>query len=97
MKLARVAGSVVATIKVEVLEGRRMLLCDLLDEHGRERGDQLVAVDLVDAGPGQLVLILDEGSSARQLVGRTHGPLRSVIVGIVDEVDEPEGSWPPHA
>lgn len=97
MKLARVVGPVVATIKVEILEARRLLLCDLLDGQGRPTGAQLIAVDLLDAGPDQLVLILDEGSSARQIVHRDHGPLRSVIVGIVDEVDDHDGRWHDHA
>jgi hypothetical protein len=50
----------------------------------------VIAVDTVGAGPGELVLILDEGTSARQIVGETNGgPLRTVIVGIVDEVAGP--------
>jgi len=46
----------------------------------------LLAVDTVDAGPGDLVLVLDEGNGAAQVLGRPRGPIRTVIVGVVDEV-----------
>jgi ethanolamine utilization protein EutN len=52
-----------------------------------------IAVDLVQAGPGDTVLVLDEGSSARQmLAAEPHGPVRAVIVGIVDLIDLPEAT-----
>jgi microcompartment protein CcmK/EutM len=46
----------------------------------------LVAIDSVDAGPGQTVLVIDEGNSARQVVNDPQAPIRSVIIGIVDEI-----------
>ena len=84
MKIARVAGTVVSPICHPFFEGRRLLLCDLLDVDGAAAG-YLIAVDAVGAGVGQRVLICDEGSSARQIFGVETGPIRSVIVGIVDE------------
>ena len=54
---------------------------------GRQRAD-VVAVDVVDAGVGERVLICDEGTSARQIFGVSRGPIRSVVVGIVDDVTE---------
>ena len=87
MKLARVAGTVVSPISHPFFDGQRLLLCDLIDPDGGASGDYLIAVDVVDAGVGERVLILDEGSSARQIYGITTGPVRSVIVGIVDHVD----------
>ncbi len=84
--LARVQGQVVATIKHEAYANRRMLLLDRVDAAGREQGGYLVAVDAVDAGPGQTVLVIDEGNSARQVLGDPKAPIRSVIIGIVDEV-----------
>lgn len=86
MKLGRVAGTVVSTIKHPIYEGRRLLMCDMLDADGRDTGDYLLCVDVVNAGPGETVLILDEGNGARQIVADPHGPIRSVIVGIVDEL-----------
>ena len=89
MKLARVVGTVVSTINSPIFDDRTLLLCDLVEPSGEASGGYLIAVDTVGAGAGELVLILDEGTSARQIVGETHGPLRTVVVGIVDEVAGP--------
>ncbi len=85
MKVGRVVGTVVSTINAPVFEERRLLLCDLLDLNGQSTGRYTIAVDAVDAGAGELVLILDEGNSARQVVGMENAPIRAVVVGIVDE------------
>jgi microcompartment protein CcmK/EutM len=50
-------------------------------------GDYIIAVDTVDAGVGDRVLVLDEGNGARQVFGSSDAPVRSVIVGIVDAVE----------
>ena len=89
MKLAKVVGTVVSTIASPIFEGRTLLLVDLLEPDGREAGGYLIAVDTVGAGAGETVLVLDEGSSARQIVGAAYGPLRAVVVGIVDAVEGP--------
>jgi ethanolamine utilization protein EutN len=94
VKVARVAGTVVSTIQSEILDGRKLLLCDLLDATGQPDGSYLIAVDVVGAGVGETVLLLDEGTSARQIVGLPAGPLRSVVVGIVDELSD-DGTWVP--
>jgi microcompartment protein CcmK/EutM len=92
MKLARVVGTVVSTIQSEIFEGRKLLLCDVLDASGQPDGNHLIAVDVVGAGAGETVLLLDEGTSARQIVGVPGGPLRTVVVGIVDELAD-DGTW----
>jgi microcompartment protein CcmK/EutM len=89
MKLARVVGTVVSTINSPIFEDRTLLLCDLVEPSGEAAGGYLIAVDTVGAGAGELVLLLDEGTSARQIVGEAYGPLRTVVVGIVDEVAGP--------
>ena len=86
MKIGRVSGTVVSTISAPVYDHRRLLLCDLLDEVGDDTGDYLICVDAVDAGHGETVLIVDEGNGARQVVSDPQGPIRAVIVGIVDEL-----------
>lgn len=86
MKLGRVSGTVVSTINHPIYDGRRLLMCDLLDSAGVDTGGYLICVDAVGAGPGETVLILDEGTGARQIVGDPNGPIRAVVVGIVDEV-----------
>ena len=91
MKLGRVAGTVVSTINAPAFDGRTLLLCNLLDHAGKPAGGYLIAIDTVGAGPGETVLILDEGTSARQVLGAPGAPIRTVIVGIVDAVtgDDP--------
>lgn len=86
MKLGRVAGTVVSTISHPIYDGRRLLMCDLLTADGGDTGDYLICVDAVGAGAGEVVLILDEGNGARQVVGAPEAPIRAVIVGIVDEL-----------
>lgn len=95
MKIARVAGTVVSTISAPVFEGRKLLLCDVLDLEGRPTGDYLIAVDTVDAGQGETVLLLDEGNGARQVLGRDVAPVRTLVVGIVDAVDTAEAPADP--
>lgn len=87
MKVGRVAGTVVSTINHPIFDGRKLLLCDLLTMEGEPSGDYTIAADTIDAGVGDTVLILDEGSSARQIVGETVAPIRALVVGIVDEID----------
>lgn len=87
MKIARVGGTVVSTICAPIFEHQRLLLCDYLSPSGDATGDYVIAVDVVDAGPGETVLILDEGTGARQIMETDVGPIRAVVVGIIDEVD----------
>ena len=94
MKIARVVGNLVASIQAPVFEGRRLLLCALLDAEGEPVADPqayTIAVDTIGAGAGETVLILDEGNSARQIVGDPSAPIRAVVVGIVDAVSADGG------
>ena len=86
MILGRIQGQVVATIKHQAYTGHRILLLDRIDATGKELGGYLVAFDTVGATVGQSVLVIDEGNSARQVIGDPNAPIRSVIVGIVDDV-----------
>ncbi|MBI1798693.1 MAG: EutN/CcmL family microcompartment protein [Candidatus Eisenbacteria bacterium] len=86
MFLATVIGDVVATIKHAQLENRKLLLVQPLDLEGRPTGRLAIAVDAAQAGPGDRVLVADEGNSAAQVLGRPRGAVRTVIVGVVDEV-----------
>jgi len=88
MYIGRVSGTVVATIKNELFEGRKLLVVDRLDLAGQPTAKYDIAVDMVQAGVGDRVLVLDEGNSARQIVDREPlGAIRAVIVGIVDEIE----------
>ncbi|MCP4309079.1 MAG: EutN/CcmL family microcompartment protein [bacterium] len=86
MKVGTVSGTVVSTIKSAFFDSRKLMICDLIDADGYIDG-YTIAVDVVGAGVGETVLILDEGNSARQIFGLDTGPIRAVIVGIVDDVD----------
>lgn len=94
MYIGRVSGTVVATIKNELYEGRKLLVVDKLGlESGQPTGKYDIAVDMVQAGVGDRVLVLDEGNSARQILDREpNGAIRAVIVGIVDEVHVEESA-----
>lgn len=86
MYIGKVIGTVVATIKIDHLDKRKLLLVDLLDLDGNETGSYDIAVDVVQAGPGDTVLVIDEGNGARQILNLDPGAIRAVIVGVVDEV-----------
>lgn len=86
MYIGKVMGTVVATIKIPHLDARKLLLVDQLDLQGQETGTYDIAVDVAQAGPGDTVLVIDEGNGARQVLGLDPGAVRAVIVGVVDEV-----------
>ena len=87
VKIARVSGTVVSTISAPVFDHQRLLFCDYLNPDGSPTGDYTIAVDTVDAGAGETVLILDEGTGARQILGERVAPIRALVVGIIDEID----------
>lgn len=89
MYVGQVAGTVVATIKHEAFYGRKLLLVDRLDLEGNVTGQYDICVDIVQAGVGDRVLVLDEGNGARQILKREVAPVRAVIVGIVDDLTLP--------
>lgn len=85
MILAKVSGTVVATRKDEKLVSNKLLLVRPVDPSGKVEGSYLVAVDTVDAGFGETVLVVS-GSSARMASGMKDCPVDAAIVGIVDTV-----------
>lgn len=87
MFLGIVRGNITSTINHRFYDGKKLLLVDRCDETWKPTGKYIVAVDSVGAGLGERVLVLDEGTGARQVVGAPEAPVRSVIVGIVDSAD----------
>jgi len=87
MILGRIIGSVVSTIHHPIVEGRKLLVAERLDESENPTGGYIIAIDAIGAGQGETVLILDEGSGARQILDDTGAPVRSIVVGIVDAVE----------
>ena len=87
MIFARVTGNVVCTLKDEKLVGSKLMLVQPVDLSGAPRGNPLVAVDAVGAGEGELILLV-QGSSARQTSKTTGSPVDAVIFAIVDTVEQ---------
>ena len=87
MFIARVLGEVVSTVEHQTLRDKKLLVIEKLSERGVPTGDSLLAVDSVDAGVGDTVLVLDEGGSAGLVTHLDNPPIRTVIVGVVDSVD----------
>jgi len=85
--IGQVTGEIVSTINHADYDNRRLLVVDRLDPAGKPTGGYLIAVAAIDAGVGERVLVVDEGNGARQILGNSQAPIRSVVVGIVDSVD----------
>jgi microcompartment protein CcmK/EutM len=86
MIVGTVTGQVYATIAHPFYRAKALLLVEREDATGARTGAYVLAVDTVGAGLGQRVLVLEEGTGARQVMASADGPVKSVIVGIVDEL-----------
>ncbi len=86
MLMGKVVGDIVATQKAASHSGRKILIVQPLHLDGTERGEAVLALDAVDAGLGDHVLVVTEGWSATSAVGREHAPIDMAIVGIIDSV-----------
>lgn len=89
MILGRVLGNVVATQKNARYEGARVMLVQPIDPDGRPRGAAMLALDSVDAGEGDLVIVVQEGwSASTAATGEQGAAIDSAIVGVVDTIEE---------
>lgn len=86
MRIAQVVGSAVSTVKDASLVGHKLLLVREADPSGEPTGPVFVAVDVVGAGTGELVLV-SEGSAARQSTTTTGQPVDAVIMGVLDSLE----------
>src|SRR5206468_12487289 len=91
MLIARVVGELVATQKDASHEGRKLLLVQPLNLDGSDRGDAVVALDAVDAGVGDKVLLATEGFSAMTSVGRPNSPIDMSVIGFIDHIELVQG------
>jgi ethanolamine utilization protein EutN len=85
--LGRVVGNLVATQKNEKLEGAKLLLVQPLDLEGRDKGGTVLAIDGVDAGEGDRVLLIQDGRSAQLVLGRGVAAVDAAVIGVVDAVE----------
>jgi ethanolamine utilization protein EutN len=84
MILCKVTGTIVSTQKRESLKNQKILTVQPIDLDGLAKGRDLLAIDTVDAGLGDTVLVVQEGQAAAQLLKRKDVPVHSVIVAVVD-------------
>lgn len=87
MILCKVTGTIVSTQKDPALKEYKMLLIQPLNLEGKTEGKEILAIDDVDAGVGDTVLAIQEGSGAQQILGRKDVPVHTVIVAVVDGYD----------
>ena len=87
MILSRVIGTSVASVHHPSYDGRKVLICEALLTDQSPTGQTFLAVDAVQAGVGDTVLVAREGNCARQILGDPEAPLHAVILGIVDQVN----------
>lgn len=89
MTAARVVGTVTATMKHAHYEGKKLLVVKPVDIRGEVQGKSFIAVDAVQAGIGDLVLVIDEGGSAREMLEYPEGEtIRAVAAGIIDRMED---------
>ena len=88
MRCCRVVGPMWAAVKHPAFAGRPLFVVQPIDEHGKDAGASFVAIDNVQAGIGDKVIVLTEGNGVRQILAMgDQVPIRSMIVGIVDAVE----------
>ena len=88
MILAKVIGNVISTVKDKNLVGYKLLLVKEIDLKGEfiNKNDSL-AIDLIDAGIGDTVIIVKEGDAVNQILGTSNSPINTMIIAIVDDID----------
>lgn len=87
MFIARVEGTVTAPQKNKELEGHKLLVVQQLDLEMKPSAPTIIALDKVDAGIGDLVLVMKEGGSARIVLENNKIPVQAVVVGVIDKID----------
>jgi ethanolamine utilization protein EutN len=90
--IGKVIGDVVSSIKHDSLTGHKLLIVQPLLPDGTPEGEPTIAVDMVDSGKGDVVLIVDQGTAARQVLGMQYPTVRTMILGVVDRIDLGEGA-----
>jgi microcompartment protein CcmK/EutM len=86
MILGKVIGNVVSTVKMYGYESKKVLIIQPIDPESKNSGKSFLAVDAVQAGIGDIVIVMEEGGSARMIINEPDSlTVKSVVAGIVDE------------
>jgi ethanolamine utilization protein EutN len=91
MYIAKVIGDVVSSVKFETLAAQKLLLVQPLEPDGTEYGKPVIAIDMVDSGIGDVVLIVDQGTATRTVMAVTYPTVRTLILGVVDRIEFDKG------
>lgn len=86
MIICKVTGDIVSTVKNARFKGKKLMIVQPLDLQGEADGNAFIAIDTVQAGPGDRVLVMREGGSARIVFEDNEIPVQAVITAVVDEV-----------
>lgn len=88
MFLGIVKGNLVSTVKNQFLKGHKLLLVHQIDLNGNFLNKpDIIALDLVDAGIGDKVIVVQEGDAVQQMLGHNKAPVNTMIIGIVDNIE----------
>lgn len=91
MFLAKIKGNIVSTQKNKHLKGHKLLLVHQIGLDGNFVGTKdFIALDLIDAGIGDVVLVTREGDAVQQILGHKDAPVNTIVIAIVDDIDVPE-------
>ncbi|MBU1102026.1 MAG: EutN/CcmL family microcompartment protein [Bacteroidetes bacterium] len=88
MILAKVKGNIVSTAKNEHLIGHKLMIVHPINTEGALIGDEdMIALDIIDSGIGDTVLVVREGDAVQQILGHANAPVHTMITAIVDDID----------
>lgn len=88
MFLAKIKGNIVSTAKNEFLVGHKLLVVHPVDYSGKLIGKKdMIALDLIDAGIGDTVIVVQEGEAVQQMLGHRKAPVHTMVIAIVDDIE----------
>lgn len=88
MRLGRVIGNVVSTIKVSCHNGCKLMVVELIDENKKSLSTSVIAIDAAQSGIGDIVLLVEEGGSSRAALNKPELAVDCLIIGIVDKIEK---------
>ncbi len=88
MFLAKIKGNIVSTPKNKFLIGHKLLIVHPIDYNGNYIGQkEFIALDLIDAGIGDSVIVVQEGDAVEQILGHANAPVNTMVIAVVDNIE----------